>query len=177
MHRSSYESGAGLDPHLSSWKSHSFVSYVTFGKTWRRGQKIPRQSGNTSANSGTFGLRRNNYNICEHLDKRLLLLCWEYHGYWFGKQSGGKKKAWKKAWRRAHETAEGKSVSGPRQSAKELLELLQLPVTWTDLQQRLNLTRETNCRVSRMSLWFRLTIKPHQVSQKLGFSEESIRPN
>lgn len=83
-----------------------------------------------------------------------------------------KEKPWKKAWRRAHATAEGKSVSGPRQPAKELLELLQLPVSWSDLEQRLNLTRETNCRVSRMSLWYRLTIKPHQVSQNLGFSGE-----
>lgn len=83
-----------------------------------------------------------------------------------------KGKPWKKAWRRARATVEGKSVSGPRQSAKELLELLQLPASWSDLVQGLNLTRETNCRVSGMSLWYRLTIKPHQVSQNLSFSGE-----
>lgn len=90
---------------------------------------------------------------------------------WFGERSGGKENPERRpGGERA--TAEGKSVSGPRQSAKELLELLQLSVSWSDLVQELNLTRETNCPVSRMSLWYRLTIKPHQVSQNLGFSGE-----
>lgn len=69
-------------------------------------------------------------------------------------------------------TAEGKSVSRLRQPAKEPLEPLQLAASWSDLEQRLNLNRETNCRASRKSLRYQLTIKPHQVSQNLGFSGE-----
>lgn len=77
-----------------------------------------------------------------------------------------------KSWRRAPATAEEKRVSGPRQPAKELLELRQLPASWSDLEHRLNLNRETKCSACRKSLWYRLTIKPHRVSQNLGFSGE-----